>query len=130
MVGPLQKDLQRAISARSASVYTGGHKSGRLHGASLSRILTGRDDVFRQKQVNKTKDVAVSLLVDASGSMSSYDKITIAGYTAYALASVLDNLGIPSESWRSARRISAAGRARRLKRSSASTASTMPGRPR
>jgi hypothetical protein len=97
MVGPMQKDIQRAIAARSASVWTGGHKRGKLHGASLSRVLTGREDVFRQKQVNTTKDVAVSLLVDASGSMSHARKIIIAGYTAYALSSVLDNLSIPNE---------------------------------
>jgi cobaltochelatase CobT len=97
MIGPLQKDLQRAISARSASVWTGGHKRGRLHGASLARVLTGRDDVFKQKQVNKTKDVAVSLVVDASGSMWSDNKMEVAAYTAYALSSVLDNLGIPNE---------------------------------
>jgi cobalamin biosynthesis protein CobT len=97
MIGPLQKDLQRAISARSASVWTGGHKRGKLHGASLARVLTGREDVFRQKQVNKTKDVAVSLLVDASGSMWAQRKIRVAAYTAYALSAVLDNLGIPNE---------------------------------
>ncbi|MEZ2310856.1 hypothetical protein AB6809_29850 [Paraburkholderia sp. RCC_158] len=97
MIGPLQKDLQRAISARSASVWTGGHKRGKLHGASLARVLTGRDDVFRQKQVNKTKDVAVELVVDMSGSMWNYGKIKVAAYTAYALASVLDSLSIPNE---------------------------------
>lgn len=97
MIGPLQKDLQRAISARSASVWTGGHKRGRLHGASLARVLTGRDDVFRQKQINKAKDVAVELVVDMSGSMFSYGKIRVAAYTAYALASVLDSLSIPNE---------------------------------
>ncbi|MDP9155351.1 MAG: hypothetical protein M3O74_13985 [Pseudomonadota bacterium] len=97
MIAPLQKDLQRAISARSAAVWTGGHRRGKLHGASLAGVLTGREDVFRQKQVSKTKDVAVSLVVDGSGSMSRLDKITVAAYTAYALASVLDNIGITNE---------------------------------
>jgi cobalamin biosynthesis protein CobT len=97
MIGPLQKDLQRAIAARSAAVYTGGHRSGKLHGASLARVLTGRDDVFRQKQVSRTKDVAVELVVDASGSMWRKGKIVIAAYAAYALSAVLDNIGIANE---------------------------------
>ncbi|HDR9086324.1 TPA: hypothetical protein QDB10_002215 [Burkholderia vietnamiensis] len=97
MIGPLQKSLERAVAARSASVWTGGHKSGRLHGPSLARIRVGRDDVFRRRQVNKTKDVAVELLVDCSGSMWSHRKIVIAAYSAYALSSVLDQLGIANE---------------------------------
>jgi cobalamin biosynthesis protein CobT len=97
MIGPLQKDLQRAIAARSAAIWTGGHRRGQLHGASLARVLTGRDDVFRQKQVSRTKDVAVSLLVDASGSMWEHDKIRVATYAAYALSAVLDNIGITNE---------------------------------
>jgi len=97
MIGPLQKDLQRAIAARSASIWTGGHRRGQLHGASLARVLTGRDDVFRQKQVSRTKDVAVELVVDASGSMWRRGKIVVAAYAAYALSAVLDNIGIANE---------------------------------
>jgi cobalamin biosynthesis protein CobT len=97
MIGPLQKDLQRAIAARSQAIWTGGHRKGQLHGASLARVLTGRDDVFRQKQVSRTKDVAVELVVDASGSMWEQDKIRIATYAAYALSAVLDNIGITNE---------------------------------
>jgi cobalamin biosynthesis protein CobT len=97
MIGPLQKDLQRAIAARSQAIWTGGHRRGQLHGASLARVLTGRDDVFRQKQVSRTKDVAVSLLVDGSGSMWQHGKIKVASYAAYALSAVLDNIGITNE---------------------------------
>ncbi|MGN8188626.1 cobaltochelatase CobT-related protein [Burkholderia sp. 22088] len=97
MIGPLQKTLERAVAARSAAVWTGGHKTGRLHGPSLARISVGRSDVFRRKQTNKTKDVAVELLVDCSGSMWSHRKMVIAAYSAYALSSVLDQLSIPNE---------------------------------
>jgi cobalamin biosynthesis protein CobT len=97
MIGPLQKDLQRAIAARSQAIWTGGHRRGQLHGASLARVLTGREDVFRQKQVSRTKDVAVSLLVDGSGSMWQHGKIKVASYAAYALSAVLDNIGITNE---------------------------------
>jgi cobalamin biosynthesis protein CobT len=95
MVGPMQKDIERAVAARSAAVYTSGFRSGKLHGPSLHRITAGRDDLFRRKQENRTKDVAVELVVDASGSM--YGKIDIASYAAYALSSVLDRLQIVNE---------------------------------
>lgn len=97
MVGPLQKDFERAIAAKSATTWSGGHRSGRLHAAALSRLTTGDDRIFRRKHINNGKDVAVSLLVDCSGSMASGGKIRAAAYAAYALASVLDRMGIANE---------------------------------
>lgn len=96
MIGPLQKDLERAVAARSAATWSGGHRSGRLHSSSLARLAVGDDRVFRRKHVNDSKDVAVELLVDCSGSMQG-KKIEIAAYTAYGLAMVLDRMGIPNE---------------------------------
>ena len=96
MVGPLQKDLERAISARSMSVWSAGHRSGRLHSANLSRLVVGDDRVFRRKHEATSKDVAVELVIDASGSMSG-SKIAIATQSAYALASVLERIGISCE---------------------------------
>jgi cobalamin biosynthesis protein CobT len=95
MVAPMQKDVERAVAARSAAVWTSGHRSGRLHGASLARIATNRDDVFRRKQENRTKDVAVEVVVDGSGSMA--DKIELAATAAYAVCSTLDRLNIVNE---------------------------------
>lgn len=96
MVGPLQKDLERAITARSRSSYSNGHRSGRMHSANLSRLIVGDDRVFRRKITNTTKDVAVELVIDQSGSMSGA-KIILATQAAYALSSVLDRLKIPNE---------------------------------
>lgn len=97
MLHPLMKDIERAMAARSAVVWTGGHRSGRLHAASLVRAKVGnRDDAFRRKQENHSKDVAVSVVVDCSGSMMG-PKIKLACYSAFALTSVLDRLGIPCE---------------------------------
>lgn len=93
MINGLQKDMERAVAARSAAVWTGGHRSGRLHGASLYRLGQNRDDVFRRKQDNHTKNVCVELVIDASGSMGG-DKITVAATAAYALSAVLDRLNI------------------------------------
>lgn len=97
MVGPLQKDFERAIAAKSATTWSGGHRSGRLHAAALSRLSTGDERVFRRKHINNSKDVAVGLLVDCSGSMSGMGKIKAAAYAAYALASVLDRMNISCE---------------------------------
>ncbi|MPQ56338.1 cobalamin biosynthesis protein CobT [Duganella sp. FT27W] len=96
MVGPLQKDLERAISARSLSSWSPGHRSGRVNASSLHRLATGDDRVFRRKQITTTKDVAVELVIDMSGSMSG-SKIHTAAKAAYALASVLDRIGIANE---------------------------------
>jgi len=96
MVGPLQKDLERAISARSLATWEAGRRSGRLHAANLSRLAVGDPRVFRVKHESTSKDVAVELVIDASGSMSG-GKIHLAAQSAYALASVLERLNIPNE---------------------------------
>lgn len=96
MVGPLQKDLERAIAARSLSTWEAGRRSGRLHAANLSRLAAGDDRVFRRKHESTSKDVAVSLVIDASGSMSG-SKIHLATQSAYALSQVLERIGIRHE---------------------------------
>lgn len=96
VTGPMQKDLERAIAARSAAVFVGGQKRGRLNGAQLHRVMAGRVDVFSRKQENKTKDVAVSVVCDFSGSMHGA-KLQTAVESALAVASVLDRLSIKNE---------------------------------
>lgn len=96
MVGPLQKDLERAIAARSLATWENGRRSGRLHAANLSRLAVGDARVFRRRHETTSKDVAVELVVDASGSMQG-DKIHLAAQSAYALSSVLERIGIKHE---------------------------------
>ena len=96
MLGPLQKDLERAIEAKSRAVWSSGHRSGRMHAASLTRLQFGDDRIFRRKHESKTKDVAVELLIDCSGSMTGA-KIKTAAYAAYALSATLDRLNMPHE---------------------------------
>lgn len=96
MVAPLQKDLERAVAARSLSIRSHGHRSGKLHAGNLTRLRFGDDRVFSRKHENESKDVAVELVVDASGSMSG-SKIHTAAQAAYALSAVLDRLSIKNE---------------------------------
>ena len=96
MVGPMAKDLERAMIARSKAVWEGGLRKGKLNASALSRLRTGDDRVFRQRHESTTNDVAVSLVVDASGSMYG-SKIHTAAMSAYALSSVLDRLKIAHE---------------------------------
>ena len=96
MVGPLQKDLERAIAARSLATWENGRRSGRLHSANLSRLAVGDARVFRRRHETTSKDVAVELVVDASGSMAG-EKVHLAAQSAYALSAVLERIGIKHE---------------------------------
>lgn len=96
LVGPMQKDLERAISARSLKRWSPGRRSGRVNPSSLHRLAAGDDRVFRQREEVLTKDVAVELVIDMSGSMGG-GKIHTAAKAAYALAATLDRIGINSE---------------------------------
>jgi cobaltochelatase CobT len=96
LVGPLQKDIERAFAAISQSVWVGGYSSGRMHGPALVRTVFNREDIFRRKQANRSKDIAVELVIDCSGSMSG-GKIAVACQAAYALTAVLDRIGIANE---------------------------------
>lgn len=96
MVGPLQKDLERAIAARSLATWENGRRSGRLHAANLSRLAVNDARVFRRRHETTSKDVAVELVIDASGSMAG-EKVHLAAQSAYALSAVLERIGIKHE---------------------------------
>jgi cobalamin biosynthesis protein CobT len=95
-VGVMQKDLERAISARSKVIWQPGLRRGRLHSANLSRLAAGDDRVFRKRTEFSSKDVAVELVVDLSGSMGGH-KVRVACEAAFALAQTLERIGIKNE---------------------------------
>ncbi|MFM0095574.1 hypothetical protein PQQ87_08175 [Paraburkholderia nemoris] len=97
MVGPLQKELERIMAARSAVVWAGGQRRGRLHGAGLTRLTFGDDRVFRKREESRSKEWAVEILVDMSGSMGQRDKIVLACDAAYACAAVFERMRIKCE---------------------------------
>ena len=96
MAGPMQKDLERAIVARSRAQWEGGLRKGRLNVTALSRVAVGDERVFRRRMETTTRDVAIELVVDCSGSMSG-SKIHTAAASAFALSQVLDRLKIANE---------------------------------
>ena len=92
----IQKQFERYMFAKSASLWEYGQKSGRLYGGGLNRLVFGDERVFRKKIVSNTKDVAVSLLIDCSGSMSG-EKIKYACMSAYIFASALSKMNLNFE---------------------------------
>jgi cobalamin biosynthesis protein CobT len=95
-VGVMQKEIQRMMAARSQCVNVPGFRSGRLHTAGLHRLAAGDDRVFRRLHVNESKDVAVELLIDNSGSMQGI-KMETAMEAGYALSTTLERVGIQHE---------------------------------
>lgn len=96
MVGVMQKDVERMMAQRSQVVNVPGYRSGRLHSAGLHRLTVNDDRVFRRKQEAHSKDTAVCLLVDNSGSMSG-SKTEVAMASAFALSSTLERVKISHE---------------------------------
>lgn len=96
-IGTLQKNLERAMASRSIISWCSGQRKGKICGSSLSRLLIKDDRVFKRRLVeSNSKDIAVSLVIDCSGSMSG-DKTKLAAESAYALSKVLTNIGISHE---------------------------------
>ncbi|WP_199153504.1 hypothetical protein [Chromobacterium sp. ASV23] len=96
MVGAMQKDIERILASRSLSSWEAGRRSGRLNGASLHRLAVGDDRVFRRRIDGIKMETALTILVDASGSMSG-SRIHVATSSALALSDTLDRLKIPHE---------------------------------
>lgn len=96
MVGPVGRQLERAFAARNKSLWQQGTTRGRLASNNLYRLSAGDDHIFKKKIVHKTRDVAVSLVVDCSGSMWGAKMFT-AMCAAWVMADVLQRLGISNE---------------------------------
>lgn len=97
MIAPMAKSLQRALSAKDKVVWNPGQRRGRISAGALYRSAVGDDRIFRTRYESKAKNVAVTLLVDCSGSMHSDNRIVSAFQAAFALSSTLDRLKITHE---------------------------------
>lgn len=96
MIGRMQKDIERLMASQSHIIRIPGQRRGKLHGPSLFRVLQGDERVFSQKEVHKSKDTAVTLLIDNSGSMRG-SKMKTAMYAGYALSQTLERVKIAHE---------------------------------
>lgn len=92
----LAKQLERVIVSQNKSQWLAGQKKGRIHGGSLFKLKTGDTRVFRQKEEHRSKEAAVQIVIDLSGSMTNGDRIGVALRSAYVLSDALDRCGIPS----------------------------------
>ncbi len=96
MTSKMQKDIERMMASQSHVIRTPGHRTGKLHAPSLFRVPGGDPRVFTQKQEHVSKDTAVSVVIDNSGSMSG-PKMNLAMTAGYALCSTLDRVKIAHE---------------------------------
>ncbi|PZR92071.1 MAG: hypothetical protein DI537_14695 [Stutzerimonas stutzeri] len=96
MTGRMQKDIERLMASQSHVIRTPGHRKGKLHAPSLYRVSQGDPRVFSQKEEHVSKDTAVSLVCDNSGSMGG-PKMKLAMTAAYALSTTLDRVKINHE---------------------------------
>ena len=96
LTGKMQKDIERIMASQSHVVRTPGHRRGKLHAPSLFRVMQGDPRVFTQKQEHISKDTAVTLLLDNSGSMHG-EKMKLGTLSSYALSVTLDRVKIAHE---------------------------------
>ncbi|RWI35459.1 IPT/TIG domain-containing protein [Mesorhizobium sp.] len=96
MTGKMQKDIERMLAAQSQVRNMAGYRSGRLHAPNLHRLIAGDDRIFFKREEHTSKDTAVTLLIDNSGSMKG-SKVRTAMVGAYALATTLERVRIPHE---------------------------------
>ncbi|OCP22019.1 MULTISPECIES: hypothetical protein [unclassified Ensifer] len=96
LTGVMQKDIERMMAAQARVFNVAGQRSGRLNSAGLHRLTAGDARVFSRREEIRTKDTAVALLSDCSGSMKGAPMATAVS-ASYALASVLERCNIPAE---------------------------------
>lgn len=97
MVGPMANTLQRVFTARTQDRWQSGLRKGKYHQKKAARVSMGDERVMRRRQASQiTSNVAVSLVVDCSGSMAG-GRIETAMSAALALSKVLDRLKITHE---------------------------------
>ena len=96
VTGQISARIKRLLAAKTNSINYGGFRSGKIQSSALHRLSSGDDRVFYRKEEFDAEDSAVSLVIDASGSMHGSRWIN-AIESAIALGLALDRLNIPCE---------------------------------
>lgn len=92
----IQQQIQKLFMAKSLTRWEPGLKRGRINSASLHKLAIGDPRVFRRKIESDSRELAVSLLIDMSGSMYG-SKVQYAAQAALMFSDVLTKLGIQHE---------------------------------
>lgn len=95
-VGVIRTRLERAIESMSFTSRIRCQRSGRLDSSNLHRLKMDDYRVFYQSAEMPYLNVAISLLVDCSGSMQG-SSVELAMQTAYAISSALNRLRVDHE---------------------------------
>lgn len=96
-VNLLRRALERALLAQKRVQWDGGYYEGKLDSRRMPSILSGKEDVFRDRSKAKFVNTAVSVVVDLSGSMSSGGKSSVATQCTIAIAEALERTGVAYE---------------------------------
>lgn len=95
-IAPVQRALANAFESRNRTFQMHGKRSGRLSGPSLHRLVSNDERVYFQNKEARTRDSAVQLVIDISGSMSGA-KVRLAAQVGWAVTEVLDRLKVHCE---------------------------------
>jgi cobalamin biosynthesis protein CobT len=97
-VGALKSKLSTLLRIKAQSVRIGDQEQGQIDPSALYSAKTGNKRVFSQVKPGQKLDVAVSILVDQSGSMGGREnRIGHAKVSMVAIAEALNSLGINFE---------------------------------
>jgi len=93
----LERQIRKMIQVKAAEDREVGMRSGRVHARSLYKVPTGGDDIFwRRNNPIVTKDSAIFILGDASGSMRG-DRYAALTASFIILNDATSKLNIPAE---------------------------------
>ncbi|WP_347557677.1 cobalamin biosynthesis protein CobT [Robbsia sp. KACC 23696] len=95
---PLRAKLERVLKSEEATHWQSEQERGELHRAALFRFAAspGYRTPFQTRRIHPTRDTAVTLLVDRSGSMAA-SKIALARLCVAALCDAMTRLGFACE---------------------------------
>jgi cobalamin biosynthesis protein CobT len=93
----MQRKLANALHSAMDVEWRGGYRTGKLKvRGNASKILQRKENVYQQREGGQDLSAAVTMLIDASGSMSG-SRIELAQQSAVALAEAIARVGVPLE---------------------------------